>query len=195
MQKTFQLPKILSHSPLRASRALLGTLLTTKIGNKTTSGYIVEVEAYDGRNDAAAHSFRGPTPRSQIMFGPAGYCYVYFIYGMHFCVNVVTGATGHGSAVLIRALEPFEGVDVMKSRRKCDSLEQLTNGPSKLCQALAIDKKMLGQNFFDSKFISLSPGRNFSPKKIEASTRIGITKAVDLKWRFFIKDNRFVTKP
>ena len=128
------------------------------------------------------------------MFGPGGYCYVYFIYGNHFCVNVVTEKEGVGAAVLIRALEPVKGVDVMRRRRKIPHDENLTNGPGKLCQALAIDSKMGGENFSSSRRIWIENAAGVPPKLIKSSKRIGISKSTHLPWRFYIRNNSWVSK-
>ena len=143
--------------PLSVARDLLGAKLTTVNKQGSTSGIIVEVEAY-GAKDEASHSFRGITKRNSIMFSPGGICYVYLIYGMHYCVNVVTEAEGIGSAVLIRALSPLEGIDLMKKRRGTDQILNLCSGPAKLCEALDIDKSCNGENLLQSKKIFLTPG-------------------------------------
>jgi len=182
---------------LQVAKNLLGMKLSTYVLGKTTSGIIVEVEAYQGDIDQASHAFRGKTKRTEIMFGEGGFCYVYFIYGMYYCVNVVTEKAGFGSAVLIRALEPLEGLETMKKRRKLKretSGFSLTNGPGKLCQALAIDKGLNGENLLKSAKINLTPFKNFSNSKIGVSHRIGISKSKELPWRFFLKDNEYVSK-
>lgn len=126
------------------------------------------------------------------MFRPAGTIYVYFTYGMHYCLNIVTGDEGNGQAVLIRALEPAEGVEIMKHRRNSANVFKLTNGPAKLVQALAIPKSYNGFSLGDRAF-SLEPG--FKPVEIVQTKRVGISKAAHEPWRFYIKDNRFVSMP
>ena len=154
---------------------------------------IVEVEAY-GSNDPACHAFGGPSERNKVMFWDGGFCYVYFIYGAHHCVNVVTDKEGVGSAVLIRALEPVSGIDLMRRRRRGVEDRLLTNGPGKLCQALGIDASLGGENFMDSERIWLMPYRRFRREQVGQSPRIGISKAKTLPWRFFLRQNRWVSK-
>lgn len=179
---------------LLLAKRLLGCTLETKIGGTRTAGTIVEVEAYCGPKDPASHSFRGRTKRTEVMFWGGGYCYVYFIYGNHFCVNVVSEGTGKGSAVLIRAIEPSQGVRTMRRRRRTTRLEDLTNGPGKLCQALGITDKMCGEHFLKSRRIHIRPGHVVAPRHIVATRRIGISKAKSKLWRFYVRDSRYVSK-
>lgn len=181
----------LSGEVTACAKRLLGCWLVREINGQTLVGRIVETEAYHQR-DAASHSYRGKTPRTEIMFGPAGFAYVYFTYGMHYCFNVVTGAAGEGSAVLIRAIEPIEGIDEMAKRRSRGGVE-LTNGPAKLCQALAINGEL---NKHD---LRLSPLQIIAQPKLPASkiiatTRIGISKDTHRTWRFYVKESPFVSK-
>jgi DNA-3-methyladenine glycosylase len=171
---------------------LLGCILQREINGHIASGKIVETEAYD-QYDAASHSYRGQTPRTGIMFGPAGFLYVYFTYGMHYCCNVVTGRPGEGSAVLIRALEPIEGEAIMSANRNNLTGHQLTNGPAKLCQALQIDKALNGHDLTTSP-LKLIMQPSAATDSIVQTTRIGITKARDAPLRFYLKDNPFVSK-
>ena len=171
---------------------LLGSYLVRQFDDQQVVVKIVETEAYD-QYDAASHSFKGETPRTKIMFGRAGFLYVYFTYGMHYCCNVVTGPVGYGSAVLIRAVEPVEGESIMSLNRNGRSGQQLSNGPAKLCQSLDIDKRYNGHD------LSLQPLRliikpKIPNRQITQTTRIGITKAKDVPWRFYIKDNPCVSK-
>lgn len=179
---------------LTVAPKLLGAKLATCRNGVCTSGMIVEVEAYRGDIDQAAHSYGPRTPRNEVMFLEGGRCYVYFIYGMHHCVNVVTEPEGSGAAVLIRALEPIEGIEIMKRRRGVKNLRELTNGPGKICQALGIDKKMLGQHFLSSTAIRLESYRRIPGAMIGQSTRIGISKSKHLPWRFYIKGNAWVSR-
>jgi DNA-3-methyladenine glycosylase len=179
---------------LEAAKKLLGCVLTTCVGKQKVSGMIVEVEAYRGDIDPAAHCYGGRTQRNAVMFGPPGHIYVYFIYGLHYCVNVVTEKEGIGAAVLIRALEPRAGLEAMQQRRGCKNMKQLTNGPAKICEALAIDNKMLGADVRRSKIITLERHKTFKASEISASPRIGISKATELKWRFYVKGNVWVSK-
>jgi DNA-3-methyladenine glycosylase len=170
---------------------LLGCYLVRELDGQKIVGKIVEVEAYS-QTDAASHSYRGQTPRTSVMFGVAGHAYVYFTYGMHYCMNIVTGPVGHGSAVLIRALEPLEGLKVMgfNRGRKTD----LCNGPAKLCQALEINKNFNGHDLRHPplQLIIKPPIDN---KKIVHTTRIGISRDTHRPWRFYLADNPFVSKP
>ena len=177
----------------QAAPRLLGCYLVRELRGKQLIGRIVETEAYD-QTDAASHSYRGQTPRTEVMFGPSGYLYVYFTYGMHYCMNVVVGGRGHGSAALIRALEPLEGIDVMSQNRHGLTGESLTNGPAKLCQALAIDRQWNGHDLREPPMqLVLQPA--ISPADIVQTTRIGISRSKDVPWRFYIKDNEYVSRP
>ena len=179
---------------LLVARALLNQMLVTNIGGVRTSGIIVETEAYGGLIDEAAHSYRGVTKRTEVMFREGGFCYVYFIYGAHYCVNVVTGAEGEGSAVLIRAVEPFDGKEVMEARRPGAAGFDLTNGPGKLCKALSIGPSLLGEWLPDSHLIWLEKRKALPPERIGASPRVGISKATTFEWRFFDKGSLWVSK-
>lgn len=171
---------------------LLGCELHREIDGQLLRGRIVETEAYD-QHDAASHSYKGRTPRTEIMFGPAGFLYVYFTYGMHYCCNVVTGAKGQGSAVLIRALEPLEGEDRMRFNRGDRTGQPLTNGPAKLCQALQIDKRLNGHDLRNAPLqLELRPA--VRQTDMVQTTRIGITRAKDVPWRFYLAGNQYVSK-
>jgi DNA-3-methyladenine glycosylase len=171
---------------------LLGCILERTIDGETVQVRIVETEAYD-ESDAASHSFRGKTPRTEIMFGPAGYLYVYFTYGMHYCCNVVTSPAGHGAAVLLRAGEPLSESAALARRRPHQSGVQLTNGPAKLCQALGIDRAMNGHDLSTAPLCLISQPP-LPDEAIVQTVRIGIRHAVDVPWRFFIRDNPYVSK-
>ena len=144
-------------------------------------GRIVEVEAYR-EDDPASHSYRGRTPRTAVMFGPAGHLYVYFTYGMHYCANIVTGADGHGAAVLLRAVTPIDGIDVMLDRR--NGRRDLADGPAKLCQAFGIGPAHNGADLCTAADIGLYDDGTPPPEHPIVGPRIGISKAVDLPWRF-----------
>ena len=168
------------------------------VSHTSLAGKIVEVEAYDGSIDQAAHTFIGRTKRNEIMFRPGGYLYVYFTYGAHFCANIVTGIEGHGTAVLIRALEPLFGIEQMILNRYSRDLKNekeklnLTNGPGKICKALNINRDHYGADLTCNQiFIINQPV--VDKKNIIVSKRIGISKSIDLPWRFYIKDNPWVS--
>ena len=182
--------KELLKGSVTAAKNLLGWKLVNETPLGRVSGYIVETEAYD-QTDPASHSFRGRTLRTEPMFQKAGTIYVYFTYGMHFCVNIVTGPADHGQAVLIRALEPIEGIESMKRNRGTTNEFQLTNGPAKLTQALGIDKSLNGTHI-DTGPLFLEPG--IKPSRTVQTTRIGINQAIDQPWRFYIRDNLFVSR-
>ncbi len=174
-----------------AAKRLLGSILEREIDGQIVRVKIVETEAYD-QTDAASHSYNGRTARVETMFGPAGRAYVYFTYGMHYCCNIVAGENGYGAGVLIRAVEPLTNTAVLEEHRKGKTGYDVTNGPAKLCQALAIDLKMNGHD------LSKLPLRLILEPKLPApdivtTTRIGISKAKDVLWRFYIKDNPYVS--
>lgn len=235
-----KLSQLLSLPAEIAAPRLLGCELIREIDGQKLVARIVETEAYD-QTDEASHSYKGNTPRTSVMFGPAGFLYVYFTYGMHYCMNVVTGPDGYGAAVLIRALEPLRGVEIMVSNRLAAqashldtplggqeerasrtgstmserltpadtamrqepsgqsalpagrrALRNLSNGPAKLTQALAINKSLNGHNLTDSplKLIIKPP---VPASEIAQTTRIGITRGTDKLWRFYIKESPFVS--
>jgi len=162
------------------------TLLVDGVG-----GVIVEVEAYH-HTEPAAHSFNGPTPRNQVMFGPPGFSYVYRSYGIHWCVNFVCEEAGSASAVLIRALQPTHGIPVMRRRRRLDDERSLCSGPGKLCEALCITIKH-SELPLDQPPIALHA--RIGEVEIVTGVRIGLTKAVELPWRYGLKGSRFLSKP
>lgn len=183
--------ELLGDRALVVAPNLLGATLT--VGAR--SGRIVEVEAYESDNDGASHAARGLTPRNEVMFGPAGRLYVYKIYGMHWCANVVCGPPGMAGAVLIRALEPIVGVDEMwTDRPKAKRVEDLCSGPGKLCAALGISGDHDGVDLLASEGpVRLTDGP--APETIVAGPRIGITKAVERHWRFAEAGNIHVSRP
>jgi DNA-3-methyladenine glycosylase len=174
-----------------AARSLLGCELERTVDGERTIVRIVETEAYH-QSDAASHSYRGKTPRTDVMFGPAGRLYVYFTYGMHYCCNVVTGSEEEGSAVLIRAVEPIENTTLLQLGRDKTGVE-LTNGPAKLCQALQIDTNFNGHDLSHGP-VRLHIQPPLAPADIVVTTRIGITNDTERPWRFYIKDNPYVSK-
>ena len=177
---------------LEVAKELLGKYLVVNKNGTKLSGKIVETEAYRGLYDPASHAYGGMTPRNRIMFGEPGYAYVYFTYGMYYCLNVITERKGFPAAVLIRALEPMEGIEIMKRRRTKEKPEDLTSGPGKLCQAMGVDKSLNGADLI-GKTIYVED-RNEAVGKIVSTNRIGIDEGKDKKWRFYLKDNRFVSR-
>lgn len=189
---------------LQVARDLLGKNIVHFGTNKLLIGKIVEVEAYR-KNDPASHSYRGKTRRNEVMFRKGGHLYVYFTYGMHFCANIVTGEENIGEAVLIRALEPLAGIEVMAENRyhsgksinlqslNHKSLINLSNGPAKFCEAFGITQNENGLDLLDSKII-ITDGKKIAPKYIGRSTRIGIRVGTEKKWRFFIKMNPWLSR-
>jgi DNA-3-methyladenine glycosylase len=172
------------------AQQLIGlTLLVDGVG-----GRIVETEAYD-RDDPASHAFPGPTARNAVMFGPPGHAYVYRSYGIHWCLNFVCREEGHGAGVLIRAIEPTEGIARMRERRGVEDLRLLCSGPGKLGQALAIDASLNGKRLDAPPFRLLAAGRREHPVVLAVGPRIGISKAVDKPWRFGEKGSRYWSRP
>ena len=167
------------------------TLIGAELEVDGVGGVIVETEAYDVL-DPASHSFAGPTARNAPMFGPPGRAYVYRIYGLHWCFNVVCDAEQAGSAVLVRALEPRTGLESMRERRGVAALEGLCSGPAKLCEALAIDGGLNGRPLGEAPFaLRLHVQR---PELVQG-VRIGISKGAETPWRFGLKGSRFLSRP
>jgi DNA-3-methyladenine glycosylase len=183
-------------------------LLNKVLARGDRTGRIVEVEAYHGANDAASHAYRGLTPRTAIMFGPPGFLYVYFTYGMHWCANVVCGPEGEAAAVLIRALAPLTGVDEMWEARGPAARQErdLCNGPAKLCQALGITGADDGADLLATRQRSGPPGGppgvvrllddgTPPPRRPGSGLRIGITQATEKRWRFWVPGDPSVSRP
>jgi len=185
-------PKILNYAAREAATRLLGCELQREIDGNLLRGRIVETEAYD-QSDVASHSYRGETERTKVMFGDPGHLYVYFTYGMHFCCNIVVGPSGYGAAVLIRALEPVEGEEMMLTRRGGRGGVELTNGPAKLCQAFEIDKRLNGHDLHQPP-LKLIIKPQISGRDIVQTTRIGISEAKELPWRFYIRINQYISR-
>ncbi|MEI9914293.1 MAG: DNA-3-methyladenine glycosylase [Candidatus Saccharibacteria bacterium] len=187
------LSKPLSISAVDAAKRLLGSYLIRSLEGVEVVCRIVETEAYD-QTDPASHSYRGMTPRTAVMFGPAGYSYVYFTYGMYYCLNVVVGPENQAAAVLIRAVEPLSGVELIKTNRpKIVDNYMLANGPGKLCLALAVDKQLSGHDLTKEP-LRLELKQPVASEDIVTTERIGISKATELKWRFYIKDNPYISR-
>ena len=180
------------------ARRLLGFLLVHRTPDGVAGGMIVETEAYIGAIDKACHAYRNRSERTEIMYHDGGYTYVYFIYGMHYCFNVVTGPEGEGNAVLIRALEPVIGLELMQQRRNTKILQNLCSGPGKVCQALGITKNEYGLDLCaaDSP-LRLIRYRYIPDAQIVATPRINVAYAEEAAawpWRFYVKDNLYVSK-
>jgi DNA-3-methyladenine glycosylase len=187
---------MLTHDPMKAkdfagdshglARLLIGaTLLVDGVG-----GRIVETEAYD-RDDAASHSFSGPTPRNAAMFGPPGRAYVYRSYGIHWCLNFVCREKGHGAGVLIRAIEPLQGIELMRERRGLQDVRLLCSGPGRVGQALGITHELNGARLDQPPFEVLAAPE---AQEIVAGPRIGISRAMDVHWRFGLAGSRFLSR-
>ncbi|MFC0131201.1 3-methyladenine DNA glycosylase [Massilia eurypsychrophila] len=188
MTKNFILAGIDFHAPSDlVARQLIGTvLLVDGVG-----GRIVETEAYD-REDPASHAFSGPTERNGAMFGDPAHAYVYRSYGIHWCLNFVCRESGHGAGVLIRAIEPLEGLERMRERRALEAELLLCSGPGKLCQALGVSRD------HNAMALALPPFALWAapqPVQVVAGPRIGISKAMDVPWRFGLAGSRFVSRP
>jgi DNA-3-methyladenine glycosylase len=176
------------------AREMLGAVLECRTDHGLASGIIVETEAYIGEEDPACHAAVGRTRRTEPLYGPAGISYVYFIYGVHWCFNAVTRAAGLPSAVLVRALEPLAGLELMRERRgpKVHGVN-LTNGPGKLCAALGIDVKMNGLSLQRGPLV-VRAGTPVDESMIVTAKRIGITKAADWPLRYYLRGNQYVSR-
>jgi DNA-3-methyladenine glycosylase len=173
---------------------LLGRILVRKLptGDRLAVR-VVETEAYQ-EDDPASHSYRGRTPRTDVMFRAPGHLYVYFTYGMHFCMNVVTGRDGEGSAVLLRAAEPIEGLGTMRRLRGVEDKRLLCSGPSRLCQALGVARDENGLDLVGAAALWIGEGAPVAADRIVATARIGIRHATDRPWRFLIDGDRYVSR-
>ena len=191
---------------LRVARALLGKILVHRTREGTTAGRIVEVEAYRGPADRAAHTAGGRrTPRNEVMWGPGGRLYVYFTYGMHYCCNVVTRGAGEPEAVLLRALEPLAGIPLMRRRRGIEDRRgaggvtdaRLCRGPGNLCRAMGIDGALNGADLRSSAVVLLDAAP-LPARRVAHSPRIGVAYAgtdAELPWRFYVRDSSAVSRP
>ena len=187
---------------LTIARDLLGARLVRALDGQRLSGVIVECEAYIGRDDTACHASRVRTLRNEVMFGPPGFAYVYFIYGMHWMLNIVTEDEGFPAAVLLRAIEPVEGIETIRALRQAKGKlrpdQDLTSGPARLTQALAIDKTFYGADLTANGQLWLEPGDSISDNVVERGPRIGINYADEkdrlAPWRFWVRDNVYVSR-
>ena len=178
---------------LTVARELIGKKLITNLPEGLTSGIIIETEAYMGAIDAASHAYKGKTERTKIFYGAGGFVYVYLIYGMYLCTNVIANAENIPEAVLIRALEPVDGVELMKRRRDKNNLRELCSGPGKLSQALGITKNFYGEDLCGNE-IFIVDGEKLS---VEATKRINVDyagAAADYLWRFIASGNKFLSR-
>ena len=185
-----------SRPALDVASGLLGKILVRRLGRRNLAGRIVETEAYVGPHDLACHASKGHTPRTSIMFGPPGYAYVYMIYGFYFCLNVVTELTGYPAAVLIRAVEPLENVDLMRQLRNNPEREtNIASGPGKLCMAMSIDKQLNGADLLGTTI--WIEDRKLDPGPIRTSPRVGVDYAGEYKdkpWRFYVHGSPHVSR-
>lgn len=185
-----------ARSTLQVASDLLGKVLVRRIGRRRLAGRIVETEAYVGPHDLACHASKGHTPRTSVMFGPPGYAYVYMIYGFYFCLNVVTEPAGYPAAVLLRAIEPLENVDLMRRLRNNPHREtNIASGPGKLCMAMSIDKQLNGADLLGSQ-IRIEDWK-LDPGTIRTSPRVGVDYAGEYKdkpWRFYVEESLHVSR-
>jgi DNA-3-methyladenine glycosylase len=192
-----KLPRLFySRSTLEVASDLLGKVLVRRLGSRNLAGKIVETEAYVGADDLACHASKGLTARTSVMFGTPGHAYVYMIYGFHFCLNVVTEPPGYPAAVLIRALEPIENVDLMWELRNNPEHEtNIASGPGKLCMAMSIDKQLNGADLLGTTI--WIEDRKLDPGPIRTSPRVGVDYAGEYKdkpWRFFVDGSLHVSR-
>ncbi|UCD93456.1 MAG: DNA-3-methyladenine glycosylase [Candidatus Zixiibacteriota bacterium] len=176
---------------LTVARGLIGKYLVFKTGGTLLSARLVEVEAYIGESDPACHAAVGKTQRNEVMYGMGGFSYIYFIYGMYNCLNVVTEKEGFPAAVLVRGAEPVDGIDIMKSRYSNPVANKLTNGPGKICRAFGLTRKHNGLDLVGEDLYL--EDRDYKPSKIERTSRIGIKKGTEKTWRFFEPTSDYVS--
>jgi DNA-3-methyladenine glycosylase len=185
--------KFYARPVLIVAKELLGKLLVRKTRDGRIVARIVEVEAYGGSDDPASHAYRGLTERNRVMFGKPGFAYVYFIYGNHYCLNVKAETEGVPGAVLIRAVELIEGIELARRNRGVHSLKELSNGPGKLTKALHISKAENGLDLVKSKELYICESDEDNRWEISTSARVGIKEGIDNLWRFYIKNDKAVS--
>ena len=176
------------------AKALLGKVVIHKSGSQLLSGRIVEVEAYGGKEDPASHAHRNKTSRKSAMIGRPGCAYIYFIYGNHHCLNVVAHDVGVPGAALIRALEPLDGIALMKKNRGIQDTQHLMAGPGRLTKALSIGIKMNGVDLTKSRTLFIVKDKSYEEINIDSSPRIGIRVGMDRAWRFNLRGNQFISR-
>jgi DNA-3-methyladenine glycosylase len=182
-------------STVEVAKDLLGKIIVRSVHGKLISGMIVESEAYRSTDDPASHSYRGKTERNSVMFGEVGHAYVYFTYGNHYCLNIVAKeAEVRAGAVLIRAIEPIEGIEHMQNFRQSKDLYALTSGPGKLTEALDITKKQNGVDVTRRGELYLINGKDIDSSYVIATSRIGIRVALEKQWRFLVLDSKFLSR-
>ena len=174
------------------ARGLLGSRLVRVLEGQRLAGVVVETEAYRGLRDPASHAFRGRTARNGVMFGPAGHAYVYFTMGVHYCLNVTTEPDGTPAAVLVRALEPSEGVGVMMRNRGLDEAVRIARGPGNLTKALGIGKGLNGEDMTTSSELFFERGEGV--EEVGVSSRVGVSRGASFRWRFYVKGNACVSQ-
>jgi DNA-3-methyladenine glycosylase len=182
-----------ARDPVGLARDLLGRILFYRTAEGLLAGRIVETEAYTGGTDPASHAFRGPTARNAVMFGPAGYAYVYFSYGMHHCLNVTAERPGQPGAVLLRALEPLAGIELMRARGDRGPEARLLSGPGKIGRAFGLTLGDNGRDFTRGP-LGVAAGAPTPARKVAVSRRIGISRAVELPYRFAVIGSRSVSR-
>lgn len=184
----------LPHGTLELARSLIGARLQSRIGGRPCAGIIVETEAYPP-GDPASHAYRGPTPRNRSMYRAPGTAYVYLIYGTSWCLNVTSEAEGAGAAVLIRALEPLEGIEIMRERRPGIRDRDLARGPGRLCSALGVTREHDGLDLLDSSGPLWIERGDPSPPDVGCSVRIGLTRAAEAPLRYYLRGSGWLSGP
>jgi DNA-3-methyladenine glycosylase len=174
------------------AKELVGCRLVRVVDGARLSGIVVETEAYRGSRDPASHAYRGKTKRNEVMFGPAGFAYVYFTMGVHYCLNVTAEKTGIAAAVLLRAAQPVEGTEEMKSNRGVTELTKVASGPGNLAKALRIDRDLNGEDVVTSGRLFFEAGEGV--RTIGVSSRVGVSAGKSFRWRFYAKGNPFVSE-